>query len=792
MKNTVKLILLVSLIASLLSLSAFAADYHVFDAGDLKNEVSFSKNMSMLNDSLLANNSAYISTGPLENNYTSTNDTGVHINFTELMSGIKIKDYPVLKIGYKAMTEVGDTQITVNVTVDQGEETAVRLYCANLDYEKTGEDAYVIFNLATTETGVKRNGWSTVTENSPLYQLRIKPYISLKTMHTGDYFDIEYIGFFKTEADANAHTFTLDRSLESIDFTEQVMRVAKNKTVKLGYTFAPYYADAQTVSFTSDNSSIATIDSTGKITGVAAGVTTVRATAGEYSTACKVYVLENEIAPIDIISRDIICDTDEIVVNSLGDSITRYSSNPYYAHNYHVWWSKWYYIANNNYGISGTTITPRATQDDPSFLERYDTMTNDADLITVKGGTNDWGVSIPLGSITTRSSSTFTGSLRLLVEGLIEKYPSKPIVLFTPIKRCGDGKTPDTTNGNGDKLIDFAEAVIEVGKIYGIPVIDLYTPEVLDFTDLGPYENYETLMPDHLHPSGSGHIIMGNYMMEKMLELGVVKDVTDEQTTLDIDFDTVEHYVYTAEELLSTVSTNQCSVEDELVDGYLRIYTDEETCDTNTYVTFNLEALGADFPVKEFKFALVSYKSEMESYAPWNMSVLIKRDDIYSRHWGMNYHPMRDGFKQYAILPIHSLITSGEKSGYTSYDDIDDDSILKQFRIKPWGGGEVIPTEGDYLDIEYIAFFDEAYLANAYLINEKKTDSDNLGDIDDDGEITAVDVVSLARAISDWTGYYVDADVADFNKDNAVDTLDLVILARHIAGWMGYETIPLE
>ena len=310
MKITIKLAFIITIIASLLSLTALAADYYVFDAGDLKDTVSFVKNMSLKNDQLLENNSAYISTGPLEDDYTSTNDTGIIVNLQTLMQDIKIKEYPVLKIGYKAMTEVTDTQMTINVTVDQTENPKNRLYCATLNYNKTGNDEHVIFNLATTQTGVKTVGeWEKVTEDSPLYELRIKPYVKLKVMNEGDYFDLEYIAFFKTEEDALAYNFELDSSLDEIIFNKQVVRIVKDKTTNLDYTFAPYYANTQAVTFSSDNPQIATVDNTGKVTGISAGVTTIRAIASGHSTTCKVYVLESELAPIDIVSERFVSPT---------------------------------------------------------------------------------------------------------------------------------------------------------------------------------------------------------------------------------------------------------------------------------------------------------------------------------------------------------------------------------------------------------------------------------------------------------------------------------------------------
>ena len=570
------------------------------------------------------------------------------------------------------------------------------------------------------------------------------------------------------------------------------MRVIKGETYKLNVLLAPTFVPVgSNVTYQSSNASVATVDANGVVTGIKKGTATITATANGIISSCKIHVLDAEIAPLNLYDKS--ANKTNYIVNSIGDSITTYVPNPDGGMQYHKYWSQWYNITNNNYGVSGTTINPRSGSTD-SFLERYSSMRDDADLVTVKGGTNDWVSRIPLGTSTTRSTTTFKGSVRMLMEGLIEKYPDKHIVFFTPIKRCDDDRTPESVNGNGDTVKDFADAVIEIGKQYGIPVIDIYTPDVVNLTNLGPYDNYEELIPDGLHPSGLGHEILGEYMMEQLLEIGVFKDVTDEQVELDIDFDEVEHYVYTADELITTATYDKCIIESELRNGYLRIYTDEATTDTNTYVTFNFENLGADFLVKNFKYVLVSYKTNVSSAAPWNMSVLIKRDGQYSRHWGMNYQPTRDVKKQYAILPLHTLITAGQKEGYNSYDDIDDDSIIKEFRLKPWGSGDFTPSEGEYLDIEYIAFFDEAYLANAYLVKEKTEDTENisLGDINEDGVITTVDAVHLARVISNWTGYAAELSSADINGDGEIGTTDLIILSRHLSNWTGYETIPLN
>lgn len=68
------------------------------------------------------------------------------------------------------------------------------------------------------------------------------------------------------------------------------------------------------------------------------------------------------------------------------------------------------------------------------------------------------------------------------------------------------------------------------------------------------------------------------------------------------------------------------------------------------------------------------------------------------------------------------------------------------------------------------------------------------GDVDDDGVITVLDTMILARALAGWTGYAPMADpfTSDMNGDGSVDAADSVILQRHIAGWEGYDSLPYQ
>lgn len=120
-----------------------------------------------------------------------------------------------------------------------------------------------------------------------------------------------------------------------------------------------------------------------------------------------------------------------------------------------------------NYGISGSTLCQSAYS---PMSVRFLDMNDDADIISVFGGTNDQGVGFELGKIEDTENSTIYGSLDILCKGLIEKYPQAFIFFITPL-RNGNAKI----NSKGYSLEDVANAIKEVCYKYSIPVLDLYS-----------------------------------------------------------------------------------------------------------------------------------------------------------------------------------------------------------------------------------------------------------------------------------------------------------------------------
>ena len=159
-----------------------------------------------------------------------------------------------------------------------------------------------------------------------------------------------------------------------------------------------------------------------------------------------------------------------------------------------------------NYGQAGTTIAQTSGNDNGmgsiAFVNRFKNMDDDADLIIVFGGTNDYGISYTtdFGTPADTEKTTFYGALNYLCNGLIEKYKGKTIVFLTPLHR-----DIETANTKGKTLIDYVNAIKEVCQIWGIPVIDAYN--LSGFTPKNSSFKSEFL-PDGLHPNETGYKLL--------------------------------------------------------------------------------------------------------------------------------------------------------------------------------------------------------------------------------------------------------------------------------------------
>ncbi len=157
-------------------------------------------------------------------------------------------------------------------------------------------------------------------------------------------------------------------------------------------------------------------------------------------------------------------------------------------------------------GIGGTRIArqyvPMDERWDQDFNGRVAGLPNEADIVVVFGGTNDFGHGdAPFGTFSDQTVDTFYGALHVLCKNLIKKYPQSIIVFMTPLHRITEYERVNKYGQTKQPLIDYVNAIRHVCEYYSLPVLDLYK-----VSGIQPSIEIiqQTYMPDGLHPSNAG------------------------------------------------------------------------------------------------------------------------------------------------------------------------------------------------------------------------------------------------------------------------------------------------
>ena len=143
--------------------------------------------------------------------------------------------------------------------------------------------------------------------------------------------------------------------------------------------------------------------------------------------------------------------------------------------------------AYQNFGVGSSTF---CANDYPNLSCHTDVILayeGDADIISVMLGSNDWGYSLPLGTITDNDTSTVYGSLNLIAKHLTTVHEDSFVFFMTPYKNS-------LTIETDYPLSDIVKAVKVVAANYNIPVLDMYN---LGNFELEMYDENS----DGVHPS---------------------------------------------------------------------------------------------------------------------------------------------------------------------------------------------------------------------------------------------------------------------------------------------------
>jgi len=157
-----------------------------------------------------------------------------------------------------------------------------------------------------------------------------------------------------------------------------------------------------------------------------------------------------------------------LTVNAIGDS---YFAGNGLQENY-VWinlLARKYNMNMNNFGINGSTMSNALTKYHP-ICDRYQDMP-EADIILVEGGRNDFNQKVPIGAADSRDTTTYTGALNVILDGLQAKYPNAMIVCVTPW---------NFKNKDGYTLTykDYCTAMKEAAQAHGVYCIEACDPDI--------------------------------------------------------------------------------------------------------------------------------------------------------------------------------------------------------------------------------------------------------------------------------------------------------------------------
>lgn len=232
-----------------------------------------------------------------------------------------------------------------------------------------------------------------------------------------------------------------------------------------------------------------------------------------------------------------------------GDSITDPNTIP----GIHLYWNflqQWLGITPWVYGVSGREWNDIPRQSDALYQDHG----NDVDAILIFCGTNDFNNSVPIGEWYNETEdsvvvavgrpkekmlrrhrhflmnpNTFCGRINIALDKLKQMYPTKQIVLLTPIHRAyfyysDSNIQPDEMypNGAGLYISDYVESIKEASYVWSVPVIDLNgLSGLFPLLDEGA-QLFNKKDVDRLHPNEVGHARMAQTLLYQLATLPCV------------------------------------------------------------------------------------------------------------------------------------------------------------------------------------------------------------------------------------------------------------------------------
>lgn len=158
-----------------------------------------------------------------------------------------------------------------------------------------------------------------------------------------------------------------------------------------------------------------------------------------------------------------------------------------------------------NYGKNGVSVSALSpVMTEHAFSQRWQ-ETENADIILIAAGTNDFGTNVPLGEASDCTDVSFYGALDVLFCGLRQKNPHAEIYAVTPLHRKGD-----QANALGIPLSKYAQAIFQKAIQNDIIPINGFDIPI----DPNTEEHCKLYAKDGVHPNAEGHRIYAKALLD--------------------------------------------------------------------------------------------------------------------------------------------------------------------------------------------------------------------------------------------------------------------------------------
>lgn len=167
-----------------------------------------------------------------------------------------------------------------------------------------------------------------------------------------------------------------------------------------------------------------------------------------------------------------------------------------------------------NLGMGGTTIGDYFIEN--AFVNRYEQIPEDTDVIILEGGLNDYqvfaqGLWNGFGDITNREPETYCGDAYTLYRGIKDSYPNAEVFVVTASRSYLETLYQSV---EPYRLQDFMDVQRLYAKWMGFQVIDLHE---MGFLDCREEEARERWLIDIVHPNAEGHLLLAERIASELV-----------------------------------------------------------------------------------------------------------------------------------------------------------------------------------------------------------------------------------------------------------------------------------